>query len=543
MLTPSLTFAWALWRQHGRGLCIVSACLLAGALLSALLPPYCAPESVALAFVLLSLTALSGVTVFSLSIFFSGFESVDLMARESCFPARLFRLPVRTASLVRWPMLAGAAAVVFLWLFISQFLMQPWLDRLDEKAPLWWPALFLAASQAWIQALAWYPFGLRGLRVFLLFVLFAALAILSAFGIKAHVSEGWLVGAFASLTLAAWAVGYAGVRSGRRGDVPDWEAILKPLLRIARWWPRSRSPFASAARAQVWYEWRLSGLTLPIITGMILPLALVPLRFGKNDVLPPEQTLLSVLAIPVILAGLWGGRGGGNDGKGRLGSCSATLPLSTTEMVAAMLKVAALSSLATWALMAVALAVGVVATGNLDIITGWWRQAVSEHHPVQVITGIVALAMLLFVATWKRQVDRLYFGLTGQRWVAVSIAVIFFLSIFVCILVASLYRSPETRETFLAALPWLLGPLVLVRFLLSVWALRVGLRRSLLQPRTAVHWVTAWLLLASSLFVVLAWAVPGELVPRHYVAFAVLFAMPMARLAATPLALAWNRHR
>jgi len=36
---------------------------------------------------------------------------------------------------------------------------------------------------------------------------------------------------------------------------------------------------------------------------------------------------------------------------------------------------------------------------------------------------------------------------------------------------------------------------------------------------------------------------PPELVPRYYLAYGVLFALPMARLAAAPLTLAWNRHR
>jgi hypothetical protein len=220
------------------------------------------------------------------------------------------------------------------------------------------------------------------------------------------------------------------------------------------------------------------------------------------------------------------------------------LPLSTTDLVAAMLKVAALSSLAAWAVMAVALPVAVVVTGKIDVVAAWWRQTLGELPLVKISAGIVALAILLFVATWRRQVDRLYFGLTGRTWVATSIAIVFFpASISLCILAGWLYHHPETHETVLALLPWLLGPLVVCRLLVAMWALREVLRRGLLQPRTAALWATAWLLLASMLFVVFVWAVPREHVPVYYLAFGVLFAMPMARLAATPLALAWNRHR
>ena len=47
----------------------------------------------------------------------------------------------------------------------------------------------------------------------------------------------------------------------------------------------------------------------------------------------------------------------------------------------------------------------------------------------------------------------------------------------------------------------------------------------------------------SALFAMLAWVLPAEKVPRYYIAFAVALVLPMARLAAAPLVLAWNRHR
>jgi hypothetical protein len=547
MLPPSLAFAWVVWRRHGRGLYLMLGYLLIAAALSAVLPPYCAPGTVPFALGFVALIVLSATAFFLVGIFTGGFESADIMARESCFPARLFRLPVRTESLVLWPMVGGAAAVILLWLFVALFLLRPWLDFMDDKVPLWWPALFLAASLGWVQALAWSPFGLRGLRAFLFFVFFAILATAYAFGVEAKIPEGWLVGAYASLTLAAWMVGYIGVRYGRRGDAPDWEVILTPFYWIVRWWYRRRGPFVSAARAQVWYEWRLNGWSIPFFTLLLLTVSLMPLLLGENDVLPTEQTLLSSLVIPIFLASIFGANGGGNDGaKGRvgLGSFSATLPLGTTDMVAAMLKVSARSSLAAWAVMAVALPLAVLLTGKTGVVARHWRDAMANHQPVQVIAGIVALVVVLIVATWRRQVDRLYFGLTGRAWVANSIALVLFPCwVGLCFLAGWLYQHLETHTTVLAILPWLLGPIVLIRFAASMWALRAVLDRGLLKPQTAAWWAAAWLVVASTLVVVLAWAVPTDRVPVYYLAFGVLFAMPMARLTAAPLALAWNRHR
>ena len=138
----------------------------------------------------------------------------------------------------------------------------------------------------------------------------------------------------------------------------------------------------------------------------------------------------------------------------------------------------------------------------------------------------------------------MYFGLTGRRWAANLVGWVCLPgSIFLCGLAGWLYRRPATHITVLAVLPWLLGLLVLCRLLIAAWALRLVLRRRLMQPSTVARWLGCWLLFASLLFAVLAWAIPTELVPKGYIAFGVLFAMPMARLAAAPLALAWNRHR
>jgi hypothetical protein len=102
---------------------------------------------------------------------------------------------------------------------------------------------------------------------------------------------------------------------------------------------------------------------------------------------------------------------------------------------------------------------------------------------------------------------------------------------------------PATHETALAVLPWVLGSVLICRLLAAAWALRLVLQRGLLAPRTATVWVASWLVLAMALFALLAWGASPERAPVIYLAFVVLFAFPMVRLAAAPLALAWNRHR
>jgi len=120
-------------------------------------------------------------------------------------------------------------------------------------------------------------------------------------------------------------------------------------------WPVAAAPgnrLASAARAQVWFEWRSTGNSLPIMTALLLPVTLLFLVFGHNDVVPTAQPLLGALAVPVFLAGLAGITAGHPSWiKNYAGGTpvSATLPLSTVGLVAAKLRAAARSTLASWA--------------------------------------------------------------------------------------------------------------------------------------------------------------------------------------------------
>jgi hypothetical protein len=223
---------------------------------------------------------------------------------------------------------------------------------------------------------------------------------------------------------------------------------------------------------------------------------------------------------------------------------TATLPISTGELVGAKLRAAALSALAAWGFVVVAVPVAVLLTGRQEEVLGCWQQAQQHLHPFKLAALIMAAATLLFVCTWKRLVDSLFLGLTGRKWViegAIGVGMSVF--ILLCLVGGWIYRHPETHERFRAMLPWLIVLVILCRLLLAGLALRQGMRQGLFEPRTALCWLTAWVLLGSALFGLLAYVVPADLVPLGYLAFAILLTLPMVRLTAAPLALAWNRHR
>ena len=106
-----------------------------------------------------------------------------------------------------------------------------------------------------------------------------------------------------------------------------------------------------------------------------------------------------------------------------------------------------------------------------------------------------------------------------------------------------LYFHPAYHETFFALLPWLLGGLALLKLFAAGWACRAASRRGLVSTRILARLLGLWLLVAIGLILFLCWLIPSEYLSLHSVALGVVLFLPLARLAAAPLALAWNRHR
>ncbi len=546
MLPTSLAYGWVTWRQHRVLLMIALGGLLVAAAVSASLPAHCTPETAKGMIGLLATILMSSLPVLVLGVFTYGLEGADLNTRASCFPQRLFLLPVRTPSLVVWPIVYGAALTVLLWLAVAWFVLRPWTLLLRQDVPLWWPAVFLAAALAMFQAVLWTPFGLPGLRLVLLLVLVPGLVALGVIGASISVPESTLAAVFGALAALGWAGSFVGVHVARRGAVPNWEALLTPFRRFGDWWSQ-RAAFPSAASAQRWFEWRINGGTLPTMTAMVMPAVLMPLLFERNDVLPLSMTLLGVLVTPLILAAASGWQGYGQQrwtkDRVALSPLLATLPLSTADLLATKMRAAAWSALAAWLFVFVVVPPALLATGRRAETMELVEQAFAQHDPAKRVVGSLAVMLLLFVATWKRKIDGLFVGLTGRPWIIVVLAVVCLPASFALLGFGWwLYKHPDTHEITLLVLPWLLGAVVLVRLLLAGGALRESLQQGLLRPATVQRWLAAWLLTAILLFAPLAWAAPAWL-PTIHVAFAVLFALPLARLAASPLALAWNRHR
>jgi len=105
-----------------------------------------------------------------------------------------------------------------------------------------------------------------------------------------------------------------------------------------------------------------------------------------------------------------------------------------------------------------------------------------------------------------------------------------------------------SRSRYAMAVLWTNFPLiaaVLVCFKLSVavWIAKRLHDKRLLSDRTLVIGAVCWDVAVFALYGLLVWIVPLVLIGSHVLALVAILEVPLARLAAAPLALAWNRHR
>jgi TRAP-type C4-dicarboxylate transport system permease large subunit len=178
-------------------------------------------------------------------------------------------------------------------------------------------------------------------------------------------------------------------------------------------------------------------------------------------------------------------------------------------------------------------------------LTGAWRELAAApilepFSAGDVCVGVVAGAAILVVITWLRLVDNLWVGLSGEPWLIRTVAIIGSIAwLPVSYSVWWLYQRP----TGLTTLQTVAFAAVVVKFVLAAWlARRLVCRRILGAPSVTLSLV-AWMTVAVGAITLMSKLLPAERVPLVLAAAGIMLLMPLNRLAAAPLVLAWNRHR
>ncbi len=469
----------------------------------------------------------------------------DMAARQSPFPARMFTLPVTTRALAGWPMLFGTAAMASLWLVTAPFVRWSWgLDL-----PLIWPALLGMVFLAWTQVLTWTAYGLPGLRIVVTVLWLAALDAAVILAVQLKVPEPRLVAMLApQLPLAYLAACFVLARA-RRGDVPDWRGVFARTSRIAHVLSPRQGRFASAARAQAWFEWRQQGRVLPGLVGILLPFELGLLYLARHEpALLVEITLVAVLLTPPFLAGFaaaTAGRPGREGGDSSGVTLTATRPLSSAALVAAKLQAAIWSTLVAWLLVLVAVPVALALSGTWPVVADGVIEVIEVvGRPRAIVIALLGFTGLL-ASTWKQLVQSLCIGLTGRAWlIRTSVLVRLSLLAIVGPVGTWIISSWEVKAALWESWPWVLTLMVGLKMFAAAWVVLRLHRNRLLSDRSLVVAAASWSAVVLALYGLLVWLVcTPPLIPRYLPALVAILAVPLARLSGAPLALAWSRHR
>ena len=486
----------------------------------------------------------SAMFTYFLAVFSFGLTG-DLAGRQSIYPARMFALPVTTAALAGWPMLYGTAAMAILTLVTALLARWPW----GIEVPLIWPALLAAVFLAWTQVLTWMPYGLRGLRVMVTVLWLVTLDAIVILAIHYEVSEPLMIAFLAPQLPIAYLAAQHAVASARRGVVPDWRLGFGGLGRVADGASRRQDHFSSPTRAQLWFEWRRHGRSLPALVALLLPFEFALLLVPGNDT-PAlvAYVLIAVLLTPPVMAGFAAATVSKANAHGRdpygVTPFTATRPMTSPALIAAKLKMAIWSTLAAWLLVLIAIPLGLALSGTSAMVVERVRHATEIIGTPRAIVFALLLLALLMASTWKKLVQSLYIGLTGREWIIKTngfVALLFL--VIIGPILQWIHDDRDVQAVLWDAWVWIPIVLVCLKMSVAVWIAARLYRSRLLSDRTLVTGAACWLAAVLALYGLLVWWIDTPWIERYVLALFAILAIPLARLSAAPLALAWNRHR
>jgi len=543
-MSPAAAVAWEFRQRHRWGLIALAGYLVVLATIKLVvvargLPINLdSPES----FAFVVVVPITATFTYFLAVFTFGLDG-DLAARQSMYPARMFTRPMTTAALAGLPMLYGTAAMMILWLATRLLALWP----TGIAVPSIWPALLLASLLAWTQALTWLPYPLPGIRIIVTVLWLGTSDAIALLALHFNAHESLMLGVLAPQIPLAYVVAHFAVARARRGDVPDWRDAFLWLAQLGRVQSRGRAHFRSPPSAQAWFEWRVHGRSLPGWVAILLPFELILLWVAGDSAALVFTILLGVLLTPPFMATFTAAAvskssPNASDSYG-VTPFTATRPLTNADLIAAKLKMAAWSTIAAWLLVLIAIPLALKLSGTSAVILDRW-------HRLSAIVGtpraVVLLLLILWgciASTWTQLVQSLYIGLTGRASL-IKGSVILVLGFFFLFgpFAQWIVDSGRLGELW-SALPLILAILVAFKMIIAAWITVRLYHTRLLSDRTLVARAACWSVAVFALYGVLAWLLDTPHIPHYLLMLVAILAIPVARLSAAPLALAWNRHR
>jgi hypothetical protein len=560
MQSPAQAIAWEIWARNRPGFLSILLMLMIGPLFISALRTSDGMAGVANP-VAYSLTALALLMTFACFHFTEGQKKGGFGG----FPGRLFNLPLRTRSLVAWPMLYGSAVVILVFLLCAGLLLRPAWPNL----PLLWPALYLVFGLTQFQMILW---SLPESRYLKLLCLSLAASVIT-FGwmffvptIVAGALSEWGYrgdpGAFMRALLlvlaltgpAAYAISLRRVDRQRHRRGARSGKLSASWKRLSRAIPRRRTHFRSADHALFWQDWRRTGYILPTVLALIIALTCVPAWISGGLSGPATMGLLSWLFAAPFLFALIIGRGFGKPDfwstELKLPIFNSILPLTPGQWVNARLKAALCSAILAWALTLYLVFIWTAFVGELEMLVAWWSRIPQFYSPAEFrLLGLTAIPAVVMV-TWSLLIAGLAAGLSGNRlWY--RLVNLLTGAALVALFILVIWRSDHGKSfsqlhsiaTAASNLPILLVVALILKLGLAAFAWHHAIRRRLTSPRPAAGYFASWLL-AVGILELLAFVLSREsgLVRQCLMPTAVLI-VPLAGPALAMRSFAANRSR
>jgi len=589
----SLTYAmvWDVWNRSRYATFLLLGITVLGLIVHFVAPESMRPDGVnartgqfVLHWVYWHLMMISFFLVFAIF----GYTEFNPAKSSTGFPHRLFTLPVTSLRLVAVPILLGIVAIEFIFWTWTGVIIR-W-----KPTPVTGAVLF-GTFMVVYQAVLWTLGRLGALRLIVLALIgvaFFSADIFLTFP-NSRLTESSVI--FGSITVAiltfflSWvcisrqrAAGIGWPAFATNDRLIAAAALLAPYLTYHLWThgfsrpillgfaqlvvlalcgvallrtvhdlvsDRSsgrRKGFRSSLHAQFWFEWRRSGLALPLLVAGLVCTVFAPLSWIEQA--EPGATfriLLWTIATPLILSLPVGKAFSKPDfwsGELSLPSVVAVKPLSNTQIVSSKMKVAAVSAALTWLIVIMFVAVWFALWANAQTAT-LVRLALRPQYATAILAAISVV-----ILTWRFLVGSLWLGLSGHR-ISFSVSVLLYPLLLVVgtITVDWIFRRDQSRwaafqQGFDAALPTLVW-IAMIAATAKVW---FAVKTSRHIDRYFLPWFCgagcfAMTALALSSLVNVVPSQPWRL--RIVLVCLGLFAMPIARISLATSSLSRNRHR
>jgi hypothetical protein len=523
---------WQIWHGWRWGLACGAAYLLLAAWLAHWLPEFLSRTPMGEAFLPNLGKQLSLPCAFIVIHLAAVFLLTGADLKERGYWKTMFVLPVRTRTLVAWPMLWGSLALGCVWLFVAAFILRP----TGYAPPLVWPLAAAAAGLTLLQAVSWMPLAQQWLQVVIAVPAAFAFAVLVVLTAMLQVSEPVATCIFLGLLPFTFAAGLGVVAAARRGDVFDWQLWNRLVAWAASKRKAASQPFASAARAQLWFECRSYAWLLPLSIAMLLPFLIVlAVLEARNDGRLAGTPLAILVLMPALIATVVGFQ---------LGVPAlpfvGTRPVSSTALVRSKFEMALVSTLLAY--LPILLIVAVLFL---------WPRLLNSALQASGEAGVLKATAILLVAlvlppllTWKGIAEGLWFGLTGRTWLTNA----FGFGVTALIGGGTLFGVwvafyPAVQAWLWSLLPWLVGCLLALKAIIAIGVAAALVQSRLMSGTRVIMILGAWSMIVFALCLLALWLIPGSLLSARDAIAGVVLLVPFSRLAGAPLALDWNRHR